>query len=253
MTVAVQGVFDEPAIWRASIIDELRLRGEDRQAAASPAPGLPQLSALLVAALAHAPRGPIIDVGGGLGGLTDHLDRSTARTCVLVEPSECSVDAAAQLFPSIAITRARADTLPVRSNSCGGLVLCGVVSLMVEVESWMREAHRVLRTGGVLFVADLWSSSTTPIDRPPNRFWSIEVLSWHAARSGFVRRDLAVCDPTVGSWSSAGSLVAERLRRRHRLDEALTAWTEDQRHLDEVISSGEVVAGGVTFLRRSGS
>ena len=253
MTVTAHGVFDEPAIWRASIIDELCLRGEDRQAAASPAPGLPQLSELLVAALERAPKGPIVDVGGGLGGLTDRLDRSTARTCVLVEPSECSVDAAAQLFPSIAITRARADALAVRSNSCGGLVLCGVVSLMVEIESWMSEARRVLRPGGVLFVADLWSSSTTSIDRPPNRFWSIEALSLHAARSGFVRRELAVCEPTVGSWSGAGSMVAERLRRRHRLDDAFAPWEEDQRHLDDVLSSGAVVAGGVTFVRGSGS
>lgn len=255
MRTPVAEVFDEPAAWRASIIDELCLRGERRQAAASPSPGFPQLAGLLVSALEQAPPGAVVDVGGGLGGLTDRLDRATARRCILVEPSARSITGAVRLFPSIAAVQARAERLPVRSGSCGGVVLCGVVSLARDVGLWLHEASRVLRPGGVLFVADLWSSSATSIDRPPNRFWSIEALSQHACRAGFDRRDVAVCEPTVGWWSAAGRAVAERVRRRRESsaggDVTLAHWEEDRRHLDEVVEDGEVVAGGVAFVRRS--
>jgi SAM-dependent methyltransferase len=253
VTTTVAEVFDEPAAWRAAIIDELCLRGERRQAAASPGPGFPQLAGLLVSSLQQAPPGAVVDVGGGLGGLTDRLDRSTARTCVLVEPSAHSIASAVRLFPSIAAVRAPAEQLPVRSGSCAGVVLCGVVSLMTDIEPWLHEAQRVLRPEGVLFVADLWSSSSTSIVRPPNRFWSVEEVSEHASRAGFVRHDVAVCEPTVGSWSDVGRAVAERMHRRHGVDAALQRWEEDRRHLDDVVARGEVVAGGVTYVRRSPS
>lgn len=62
-------VFEAPAMWRADIIDEFRLRGAKRCAAASPSPGFPQVLESLVSTIEDARRGLWLDVGGGLGGV----------------------------------------------------------------------------------------------------------------------------------------------------------------------------------------
>lgn len=81
-------VFELPARWRAEIIKDFRLRGEERCVAASPGSGFPQLLDTTLVALGQAPPSPWVDLGGGLGGVGSWLQRRTHRSVFLVDPAE---------------------------------------------------------------------------------------------------------------------------------------------------------------------
>lgn len=246
---AVAEVFDEPALWRAEIISRFRLRGAERCAAASPSPGFPRLLNSMVGAIGEPPPGTWLDVGGGLGGVASWIGRTLGRTVVSLDPSVRSLQASCQLFHEVPVVAATGQHLPVRSGSVPVVLLCGVVSLLDDLEPLIAEAGRVLRDDGSVIVTDLWSATASSVESPPNVFWSLERFLQVAGTQGLHQRHVAVTDTSTGWWSESAAQVADEIRRRYADREGFDAWRRDTEHLETVVAEGAVLAAGAVLSR----
>lgn len=236
-----------PALWRAEIIGEFRLRGEERCAAASPVPGFPQVLRSVLSTMDDVPDGPWVDVGGGLGGVSSWLERSAGVDAVVLDREVLSLRAARRLFPTLRTAAADVSALPLRSCSAAAAIVSGVVSLLDDLEALLAETRRIIAPGGAVVVTDLWSTGPSSLRRDPNVFWSIEELSAAAVRHGLARTHVAIADPSTGWWSGASQQVADEIDQRYSGREAYGQWRRDQDHLVDVIRSGCVIPAGVVF------
>ncbi len=243
-------VFELPARWRAEIIKDFRLRGEERCAAASPGSGFPQLLDTTLEALDHAPSGPWVDLGGGLGGVGSWLQRRTSHCIILVDPAEGSLRSARELFGELAPSLGLAEALPLRSGSVSVVIACGLLSLLDDVDPALAEIDRVLRDDGLMTVVDLWSETSTTKTLPPNTFWSMEDIRDACAARGLAVHSLGVSETAIGWWSSAADQIDEEMRRRHGGHPAFARYERDRRHIAAAMSAGHLIAGAVTFGRR---
>jgi SAM-dependent methyltransferase len=246
----IAAVFDGPALWRAEVIEDLRLRGAERCAAACPGPGYPRLLASVIEGLDESPPGLWIDVGGGLGGVADWLVRRTRRHVVAFEPTPGSIGGARRLFPLLTLVQASAERLPVPQASVSGVIVSGVISLFDSIDVLVAEAARVLQPGGILAITDLWSSTERTTPAAPNTFWAVEDAVAIADRSGFDSVGFAVCSTGTGWWSTVAQRVDEVIERRYRSHPGYAEWTHDRAHLARVVAEGLVVAGACVFTRR---
>lgn len=244
---SVEVVFDRSSYWRADMIAELRLRGTERRAAASPTPGFPQLLESVVSALADAPSGPWLDVGGGLGGTASWIQHADDRRVLVADTSFAAVDAARQLFPILDVTCADATRLPIRDSSVAVAVVSGLVSLLADVDTVLTELRRVLDAQGRIAMVDLWSSSTSTWPDSPNTFWSLEEIEHRAGAHDFRLRHVAVAELATGWWSSAASRVSDEIVARHADDPEFRAWRRDVDHLDRVMDSGRVIPAALVL------
>jgi len=241
--------FDEPARWRAEIIRDLGIRGIERCAAACPDPGFPQLLDSMLGSLDASPAGTWIDVGGGLGGVSDWLLRTSRRRVVMFEPTGGSCRAASSLFPLLPVVQSSAERLPVPDQAVSAAVACGVVSVLDDFGDVLGECGRVLRTDGVLAIADLWSTSSVTLRRSPNVFWSFEDVVAAARDHSLEVLDVAVCTVETGWWSKATAQVEDVIRTAYTDRAGFAAWERDQAHIREVVESGDVLAGAISFRR----
>lgn len=241
--------FDEPALWRAEIIRDLGIRGVERCAAACPDPGFPQLLDSMLRVLTDTPRGPWIDVGGGLGGVSDWLLRRSPRRVVMFEPAPGRCAAAHRLFPLLPVVQAPAERLPLPGGSVSAVVASGVVSLLDDLDDVVGECARVLRPGGVVAIADLWSTSSNSVHSDPNVFWAFEDVVAIADRHPLEVADVAVCAVETGWWSDATEQVDDVIRDAYADRAGYADWVRDQDHIREVIESGVVLAGAISLRR----
>ena len=234
-------VFDQASCWRAEIIAEFRLRGAERCAAASPTPGFPQLLDSVGFALAAAAAGPLLDIGGGLGGTASWIERTHHRHVVVVDASFAAVSAARRLFPELDVGCADAADLPIQDGSVPAAIVSGVISLLADVDGLFAELRRVLTADGRLVLTDLWSatSATRPIG--VNTFWSLEDIERRAQAHDFDVQHLAISDLTCGWWSSSAAQVNDEIVERHSQHPQYGAWREDLEHLDRVIADRQVI------------
>ncbi len=243
----VEIVFDQSSYWRADIISELGLCGDERFAAASPTPGCPQLLESVLSALAVVPDGPWLDVGGGLGGAASWIEEVHGRRVAVVDASFAAVDAARRIFPTLDVAAADATRLPVREASVSVAIVSGLVSLLDDVEQVWTELRRVLAPHGRIAMIDLWSSSASTWRNRPNTFWSLEDIQRGASAHGFGVDHLAVAELATGWWSSAASQVNERIVERHSQQPEFGAWRRDTDHLDRITESGRVVPAAIVL------
>lgn len=249
-TVAdVSEVFERSAAWKAASIDSLDLRGDARRAAASPGPAMPQVLELVVRGLAHAPPGPGLDLGAGLGGVADWLVERTARPWLPLDRSMASCRALRDLFPAMRPLVADSDHLPVRTGAAAAVIASGLVSVLHDARPLMEECVRVVAPGGVVVVADLVSSTDEDHHVGPNVFRSIEHIVAIGTDLGLVANDLAVGDVSVGDWAPIGDLVVRELLRRHGGDPSLQPYLDDQRHLRATMDAGLVVSAAIGWHR----
>jgi SAM-dependent methyltransferase len=244
---SVEVVFDRSSYWRADIIADLRLRGTERRAAASPTPGFPQLLESVVFALADASGGPWLDVGGGLGGTASWIEQTHDRRVLVADTSFAAVDAARQLFPILDVACADATGLPIRDSSVAVAVVSGLVSLLADVDTVFTELRRVLTAEGRIAMVDLWSSSTSTWQDSPNTFWSLEEIERRAGAHDLRVRHVAVADLATGWWSSLASRVNDAIVERHAEDPEYGAWRRDADHLDRVMGSGRVIPAALVL------
>lgn len=239
----------DPASWRSEVIRRLRLRGEERCAAACPAPGFPQLFSSIQWTLADAPPGVWLDVGGGLGGVAEWMVRRAKREVIIVEPSPHSARGATELFPLLTVMQGTAEHVPVRSASVSAVIINGVVSLIEHVDAVVAEVSRVIQVGGMLSVADLWSADDRPFSAPPNTFVAVEHLIDISREHGLEVVNMAMCEIETGWWSEAATQVDSRIRRRYADEPQFTAWDSDQHHIRRVLESGRVLPGAFSFRK----
>jgi SAM-dependent methyltransferase len=243
-------VFDEPAQWRAEVIEDLHLRGAERCAAACPGPGYPQLLATVIEGLDDSPPGAWVDVGAGLGGVADWLTRRTRRTIVALEPNAGSVHGAKRLFPLLTLVQGGAEHLPFPDASVPGVVVSGVISLFDAIDGVIGETARVLPTSGVLAFTDIWSTTDTTVSAPPNTLWAVEDVVAVADANGFDSVGFAICSTSTGWWSKAAEQVDEVIERRYRSRPGFEAWQADRAHIKQIFDDGLVMAGACVFTRR---
>jgi ubiquinone/menaquinone biosynthesis C-methylase UbiE len=105
---------------------------------------------------AYAMRGAelVVDVGCGPGHVTRYL-HERGVTIRGLDLSSCMVERACQLTPEIEFKRGDMSALPVQDHSWSGCV--AFYSLIhfppAQLVSVLRELHRVLKPGGLLFLA----------------------------------------------------------------------------------------------------
>lgn len=240
-------VFDQASYWRAEIIAEFRLRGSERCAAASPTPGFPQLLDSVGFALADAPSGPLLDVGGGLGGTASWIERTQHRHVMVVDASFAAVSAARQLFPELDVGCADAAGLPIRHGSVPAAIVSGVISLLADVDHLFAELRRVLTAGGRVAMTDLWSATSATRRIGANTFWSLEDIGHRARVHGFDVQHLAVSDLACGWWSSSASQINAEIVERHSGHPQYGAWRRDLEHLDRVVAARQVVPAAMVL------
>ncbi len=239
-------VFDRPALWRAEVIKDFRLRGAERCAAASPTPGFPQLFESLLSAV-DASGDRWLDVGGGLGGTASWVERNSRATVIAVDPAENSLVAARQLFPTLVVAVGSGAHLPVADRCIDVVMLNGVVSLLRELRDLATEVRRVVTATGRVLVADIWSASTQSFELGPNTFHSIETFASAWTQHGFVVGHVAIADTSTGWWSSAAKQVNDEIVLRHAGDDGFDRWHADLRHLERVLDTGELIAAGLVL------
>lgn len=97
--------------------------------------------------VSHGARGPVIDYGGGWGGLTRKL-LAAGIDARVVEPSDDMAAYCARV--GIPITHGGLDSLA--SASVNTLALIGVFEHLADHAHWLERVHTVLRPGGLLVV-----------------------------------------------------------------------------------------------------
>ncbi|MCE1229365.1 MAG: methyltransferase domain-containing protein [Firmicutes bacterium] len=133
----------------------------------------------------------VLDLGGGTGRVALALAERGARVTVL-DPCWAMLKRAPR-HPSVERIQARAQALPLADESFD-LVLCiDALHHIKEAEAALREAHRVLRPGGRLYVRDFdvrsWRGRAVRLFEhllvDDSRFLAPESLSELAQRLGF--------------------------------------------------------------------
>mgnify|MGYP001074002004 FL=1 len=128
--------------------EQYLLRGHDRLAAAR-----------FVAAFAGSLDGPVLDVGTGKGLLATALAGRGVRV-VSIDPDDgdqalaCLLAGEAGVGDRIDFVRGDAARLPFAAGRFGGAAMMAVLHHLHEPASVLRDMSRVVRTGGVLVVAD---------------------------------------------------------------------------------------------------
>ena len=203
----------------------------------------------MLGAVAASPAGTWIDVGGGLGGVSDWLMRRSRRRVVMFEPADGSCRAASSLFPLLSVVQAPVEQLPVRDGGISAVVASGVASHLNDLDALVRECGRVLRPGGVLAIADLWSATSSSARSDPNVFWSFEDVVAVAKDHSMEIADVAVCSVETGWWSEATEQVNTVIRSGYTERSGFAEWEDDQEHIRSVVESGDVLAGAISFRR----
>ena len=241
-------LFDDPSEWRTNVVVEQGLEGEERCAGASTSAAMPQLVDHLLDVLGTATPGTGLDIGGGLGPLSEWLMQRTDHRVVPVDPSEASCRGARRLF-GLASVRAGASTLPFATGSCSVTVLNGVVSLLDDLGSAVAEAARTTRPDGIVAVADLTASGDRRVASGNNHFWAADDVAAALEQAGCVVEYLACCEPGIGEWASVQQAVDDEIRRRYSDAPGFEQWRDDGARLRALIDAGTIGATSIVARR----
>jgi ubiquinone/menaquinone biosynthesis C-methylase UbiE len=242
-------LFDQPALRRAELISRF-VAGPMRPIVASAAPGFPQLLPLMRRTAERSPVGLCLDLGAGLGGISQLWSEVAHRTVISMDPARGSTVGARALFQSLLTVQASADALPVRSSSIAAVAVVGVTSLMSALDELAAELQRVLKPAGCVCIIDLVANGRTTITASPNWFRPLDGIEREMGPM-FEVVDRAFAEPESGSWTRAGEPITQRIVRTCRSEHWFDTWQADQDHLAGFLSSGDVLIGA-TVMRSVG-
>jgi SAM-dependent methyltransferase len=260
-------LFDAPSRWRAQAARSLGLSDEELLAGVSPGASCPAVLRSVLAGLRRtepfgsdaeifadesAPRlDLVIDVGAGVGGISEWFRRRTGGAVVAVEPSEAARHAAAMLFPALRVRAGSAEFTGLAAGVADAALLIGVISLIDDAVEVLREAERIVRPGGAVAIADLFSANSGALRSGPNLFRSVEQVITMLAVRGWTIVEVGVgTTASDASWTAAGALVDEWIRVHRNGHPAFPTWDADQAHLRRHIDQGDLLAGCVVARHR---
>ena len=101
----------------------------------------------IISGLRLGPRCRALDLGAGLGGVSQWIAWSTGADVVALEPEWSAAAGARRLFPGISVVQAEAVVSPFSAGSFDAVTLLGVVSLVDDLPPLISEVVRLLRPG----------------------------------------------------------------------------------------------------------
>lgn len=120
-------------------------------------PGGLELTGKLLHHSGLAPGATVLDLGCGSGFSLELLIRVYRLVAVGIDPSPLLLAQAGRRAPQATLLQATAQALPCIDGSFAGIVCECVLSLTGDVHLVIREMHRVLRSGGVLLLSDVYA------------------------------------------------------------------------------------------------
>lgn len=253
LDAAVPEVFDQPSLWRIEGAHALGLAAGDMIAVMSPGPAFPAVLHSLESALPPSVN-VIVDLGAGAGGVSEWLRRATDASVYAIDPVDGARAAATRTFPFLHVLEGRADHAPLPDSFADVVLLSGVISLMIDLDSTFAEVDRLLRRSGRVAIADLFSNSQKSQCSPPNIFRSVEDITRLLRRHGFTTCSIGFGNATPDAvWAAAAQAVDEWIDA-HCVDRVGYAeWNRDRLHLRDHVESGDVIGGCIVARRTSES
>jgi SAM-dependent methyltransferase len=259
-------LFDAPSRWRAQAARSLGLSDDELLAGVSPGASCPAVLHSVLAGLRRTkpfrsdaeisadesvPRlDLVIDIGAGVGGISEWFRRRTGGSVVAIEPAQGAREAATLLFPALRVQAGSAEFTGLAAGTADAALLIGVISLIDDAVEVLREAERIVRPGGAVAVADLFSANSTSLRSRPNLFRGVEQVITMLAGHGWTIVEVSVgTTASHPTWATAGALVDDWIRTHRHGHPAFPTWDADQAHLRRHIDQGDLVAGCVVARR----
>src|SRR5204862_766104 len=101
----------------------------------------------------------ILDFGCGYGRCLGELFKEGYLNLIGLDFSPAMIAAARAQFPEIAFQEIQSATIPLPDASVDGALLFSVLTCVPTDDGQrtiLRELHRVLKLGGLLYISDLW-------------------------------------------------------------------------------------------------
>jgi SAM-dependent methyltransferase len=172
------------------------------------------------------PGARIVDIGGGSGAYASRIVRAAPVTVVGLDISESMVQQRAEdpLLPENVVGDMEA--LPFADGEFDAALFVGCLHHVPDPLPALREAHRVVRSGGVLFAAEpcsmrVGSAGITPVSGHPHEFrFSMSFLTGRIRDAGFEldrvqgkRLTLRFAQPVLRSPGISAFRTADRIDR----------------------------------------
>jgi SAM-dependent methyltransferase len=223
-------------------------------AAASPGASCPAVLHSMLAALLDGRQNLdlMVDLGAGVGGISEWFRRRTGAAMIAIEPAPGARDAARSLFPALSVRSGSAESSGLPGAIADAVVVSGVLSLIDDAGAVLTEAARIARPGGAIAIGDLFAAGSAPLQSRPNMFRTLQEVADLLEDRGWNLVEIGVGTPPPDrSWAAAGALVDDWIRRHRRDHAGFADWVADQEHLRRHIEHGDLVAGCVV-ARHSG-
>ena len=164
----------------------------------------PAALAWLAESLALHPDSKVADLGSGLGGPASWISARYGCVVVALEPAIRAAAASRALFP-LRVVNASATDVPFRSGAFDAALLLGVVSVVEDAESVLREARRV---GGRLGLLDYCSTRSRDVHAGGSCFRTPTNLDDVVTRAGWqVHQGSAMPVEAPKSWTDVGARI----------------------------------------------